>query len=280
MICPDCRAEYRDGYYICRDCGVDLIPDLPPQTAMPPRHHPQPVEYTPLLSVASRYGYETVRAHLEAAGIEYIPRPDVIGRLTYPIKIEVRKDQDGLACDLLAELDLSLVDPFQAHEVPESEEAPGWTHLALDVLEEPAVRRDVQPLVGLEIEAAVARDGRYLVIGAGEATDSGVSLPGCLVAPTDETGDTLEGTLRRLLSDRYGIEAGGELLYVGSMFGADRTGRATAKITFLARWQGGEGKEAAGSWQYASDLDWLPGISPDLSAVVRRADGLRLARGW
>lgn len=33
MICPQCRAEYRDGVYECADCGVGLIdqwPDVAP----------------------------------------------------------------------------------------------------------------------------------------------------------------------------------------------------------------------------------------------------------
>lgn len=27
-FCPDCRAEYRDGFTRCADCDVDLVPDL------------------------------------------------------------------------------------------------------------------------------------------------------------------------------------------------------------------------------------------------------------
>ena len=29
--CPQCRAEYRDGFFRCTDCGVPLIHHLPPQ---------------------------------------------------------------------------------------------------------------------------------------------------------------------------------------------------------------------------------------------------------
>ena len=29
--CPRCRAEYRPGFEICTDCGLDLVDELPPE---------------------------------------------------------------------------------------------------------------------------------------------------------------------------------------------------------------------------------------------------------
>lgn len=29
MFCPECRAEYRQGFTRCSDCDVDLVPSLP-----------------------------------------------------------------------------------------------------------------------------------------------------------------------------------------------------------------------------------------------------------
>jgi hypothetical protein len=37
MICPQCKAQYRDGFYKCADCGIDLIPALPPEPGMESR---------------------------------------------------------------------------------------------------------------------------------------------------------------------------------------------------------------------------------------------------
>lgn len=28
-VCPNCHAEYRDGYTVCGDCGTELVPDAP-----------------------------------------------------------------------------------------------------------------------------------------------------------------------------------------------------------------------------------------------------------
>ena len=31
MYCPDCRAEYREGFETCPDCEVQLVVELPPE---------------------------------------------------------------------------------------------------------------------------------------------------------------------------------------------------------------------------------------------------------
>lgn len=33
MICPKCKAEYRDGFYKCVDCGIGLVTELPAEVA-------------------------------------------------------------------------------------------------------------------------------------------------------------------------------------------------------------------------------------------------------
>ncbi len=36
MFCPRCKSEYRQGFYRCADCGVDLVSALPPEPDPPP----------------------------------------------------------------------------------------------------------------------------------------------------------------------------------------------------------------------------------------------------
>ena len=31
MFCPECQAEYRQGFTRCADCDVDLVYELPPE---------------------------------------------------------------------------------------------------------------------------------------------------------------------------------------------------------------------------------------------------------
>jgi len=35
MYCPVCRAEYREGFFECTDCDVDLVEELEPVPEMP-----------------------------------------------------------------------------------------------------------------------------------------------------------------------------------------------------------------------------------------------------
>ncbi|MEP7009988.1 MAG: DUF2007 domain-containing protein [Acidobacteriota bacterium] len=35
MFCPSCRTEYREGFTTCTDCGITLLPELPPNEETP-----------------------------------------------------------------------------------------------------------------------------------------------------------------------------------------------------------------------------------------------------
>jgi hypothetical protein len=35
MFCPSCRTEYREGFTICKDCGIGLLAELPPSDEEP-----------------------------------------------------------------------------------------------------------------------------------------------------------------------------------------------------------------------------------------------------
>jgi len=48
MFCPKCKSEYRDGFYKCADCGVDLVAEVTPG----PENE---VSYVDLVEVYSTY---------------------------------------------------------------------------------------------------------------------------------------------------------------------------------------------------------------------------------
>jgi hypothetical protein len=31
MFCPKCKGEYREGFYKCADCGINLVDEKPPE---------------------------------------------------------------------------------------------------------------------------------------------------------------------------------------------------------------------------------------------------------
>jgi hypothetical protein len=48
MFCPQCKGEYREGFYKCADCGVDLITGQPPEIE-------DSVGYVEMVEVLSTY---------------------------------------------------------------------------------------------------------------------------------------------------------------------------------------------------------------------------------
>ena len=67
MFCPKCRSEYRNGFYKCADCGVDLVEGQPPQTE-------SDVGYVELVEVFSTYNQGDIafiKSVLDGEGITY-----------------------------------------------------------------------------------------------------------------------------------------------------------------------------------------------------------------
>jgi hypothetical protein len=75
MFCPKCGAEYREGFYRCADCEIDLVPELPPAPE-------QPAEYLNLVHIetySDRHEADLVKGLLSANGIDAFVQGDEFG---------------------------------------------------------------------------------------------------------------------------------------------------------------------------------------------------------
>lgn len=66
MYCPNCEAEYREGFTTCSDCGVSLVEGLPPE----PDHPEGP--FTEVFESADASLLPVVESLLDSAGIPFL----------------------------------------------------------------------------------------------------------------------------------------------------------------------------------------------------------------
>jgi len=70
LFCPNCKAEYRPGFYECPDCGVPLVYELTPEQPLTPEEE----DASSLVEVFSTYNQADVmlvKAFLDGEGIIY-----------------------------------------------------------------------------------------------------------------------------------------------------------------------------------------------------------------
>ena len=73
MFCPKCRDEYREGFFKCADCKIDLVPELPPELEQPEQY--VEFEYTNLVNIETylyRYEAELAKGILSVNGIDAV----------------------------------------------------------------------------------------------------------------------------------------------------------------------------------------------------------------
>jgi len=70
LYCPQCKAEYRPGFYECADCGVPLVYELPSERplTLEEEEAASPVE---VFSTYSQADVMLVKAFLDAEGVPY-----------------------------------------------------------------------------------------------------------------------------------------------------------------------------------------------------------------
>jgi hypothetical protein len=116
MFCPECSAEYREGFAQCSDCDVPLVAALPPEEMDVIRSSEEATVFVTRDMVEA----ETVKELLEANGVDaYIagessPLPGVPGE----VRLIVNSQHAELAHEILeearaeAEADTGNVVPF------------------------------------------------------------------------------------------------------------------------------------------------------------------------
>ncbi len=100
MFCPECGAEYREGFYECADCKVPLVRELPPE--------PEPaVDTTELVTVLETYDPALIavaRSLLQAVGFRCVVLGEGL-RYVASIKLQVESRREEEARGLLSEME-------------------------------------------------------------------------------------------------------------------------------------------------------------------------------
>jgi hypothetical protein len=103
MFCPECRAEYREGFTVCADCNVALVDDLAPE--------PEFIDYKEVLGTYNPADVAFLKSLLESEGIQYFFKGENfmhLRPLADPVRLLVRTDQVDEAVELLKNVELSI----------------------------------------------------------------------------------------------------------------------------------------------------------------------------
>lgn len=104
MFCPECRAEYREGFTRCSDCNVDLVEQLPPE------QEKEIPEYVKVLKSGNLSDIAIIKSILDSENITYYLQGEHINYIIPPVLpavLMVRKDQAVKAVEILKDLQLS-----------------------------------------------------------------------------------------------------------------------------------------------------------------------------
>lgn len=147
----------------------------------------------------------------------------------------------------------------------------------------------MRPRYVVNVEAVIARGGRYLLIvrGPGETHAPGtLSVPGGKVEGVGQSEDILEETARREALEEVGVTLDATLAYVRSVAFVTDDGDPVVNVVFLGRYAGGEptifdpDEVAALRWLTAAEVAADPQTPPWTRRSVALAEETRLRLGW
>jgi hypothetical protein len=105
MFCPKCKAEYREGYFICSGCKIDLVPELPPE----PEDYIE-CEYINLVNIETfsyRHEADLVKGLLSTNGIDAFVKDglEAAGGAAPIYELLVKEEEAEEAKKLLSEIE-------------------------------------------------------------------------------------------------------------------------------------------------------------------------------
>ena len=139
----------------------------------------------------------------------------------------------------------------------------------------------------VNVEGAIVRDGRYLLVvrGPGETHAAGMlSLVGGKVENAGESDDILEVTLRREILEEVGIEVGSMEYVRSKSFGS--ADEPVVDVIFLCAFAGGKARVVGPDevaeirWMSAQDVQDDPDAPIWTKQDVQAAERKRLQLGW
>ena len=110
MFCPQCRAEYREGFFRCADCDIPLVDQLPvdrPVTNRQPSSETDHPELVVLRTFPTVIEADLAKSALDSVGIDSMVRSDNKGGQTpglafsQGVELLVRADDVAAANDML-----------------------------------------------------------------------------------------------------------------------------------------------------------------------------------
>ncbi|HNQ18982.1 MAG TPA: DUF2007 domain-containing protein [Smithellaceae bacterium] len=105
MFCPKCKSEYRQGFYQCADCGVELVDRLPAE----PADEKGDEEFVEVFSTYNQGEVAFIKSVLEGEGVTYYFQGDnpvmLIAAGAYA-RLLVKSDEAERAREILRDLGL------------------------------------------------------------------------------------------------------------------------------------------------------------------------------
>jgi hypothetical protein len=110
MYCPNCKAEFSNGYTFCADCNVDLVEELPKES--PPKENHADIDITEeyecisSMLISDIWAIPLIKSIFEEEKIEYFMQ----GENTFYIqpglqaRMMVRKDQVERAREIMKDV--------------------------------------------------------------------------------------------------------------------------------------------------------------------------------